>query len=79
MNYIGEQSTSKEINTDDTARRFVPKPMREPGWYWVKDFDGWKVAEWHGSWSLFDYSWLCYDDDFTEIGDKIELPSKYKE
>lgn len=53
--------------------------MREQGWYWVRDGKEWFIARWAGLWYIAGYCRPCNDLGLSEIGDKIELPNKYKE
>jgi len=64
---------------------------RESGYYWVKDvFENWTIAYWYSNkfytnnyWALLDveegaHSENSSDISIHEIGDKIEVPEKYK-
>ena len=49
------------------------------GHYWAKDFDGdWIIAFSNGDGTWLGFSEDLYDPDFTEIGDQIHEPDKYK-
>jgi hypothetical protein len=50
------------------------KPVRENGFYWVRDTVEWVIAEWHGDsipclsrWMLTSTDERFYDDEFQEI------------
>ena len=46
--------------------------MREEGYYKVKIYGLWEVAEWwHGTWYRTGIAENYVDSDFEEIGDKI--------
>ncbi len=50
---------------------------RKEGWYWVKDMDGWKCAEWREStwfvgWSKYSVS----DYPFDMVGARIPTPNE---
>jgi len=59
---------------------------RPHGFYWVRwkhtrlvDDEPWEVAEWHtstNSWFATGSEIDAYDDDFQEIGPRIEPPPK---
>ncbi len=54
---------------------------RESGYYWVKSSGEWGIAQWFPDQKRW---WCIMDEDrymdaaFEEIGDKIELPIKYR-
>jgi hypothetical protein len=52
--------------------------VRTDGFYWVKSEGEWLVAEYsgrYGDWGLPYYDHLFKDEDFSEIGDRIEPPA----
>jgi hypothetical protein len=45
--------------------------MREPGFYWVKRFDKWSIAEFDGeSWTSTTYIDPIFDRDWQEIDER---------
>lgn len=60
------------IHFAGTKYRLGPKPIREPGYYWVRD-DNWMVAEWTGQhWYLVNGQRPFADEEFDVIAEKIE-------
>lgn len=58
---------------------------RESGWYWVKSSEGWQPVEYDAEnkdWLIFDgqyAEWVPTEDLLLfEIGDKVEVPEKYR-
>ncbi len=52
---------------------------RKPGWYWVKDGEGWKCAEWRdASWYVGWAKYAASDFPFDEIGNRIPTPDEPK-
>ena len=55
----------------------MEKAMRENGYYWVKTYGEWIIAQWNGVywWFIADDDW--YDEDYVkEIGEKVERKEK---
>lgn len=48
--------------------------VRVPGYYWVKYADEWTIGEKvnDSDWNLLGSDEILCEDDFTEIGEKIE-------
>ena len=41
--------------------------MREPGYYWVKIYNDWEIAEWSVCWERIGYEMVFDDSAFEEI------------
>ena len=54
--------------------------MREAGYYWVKFYSHWQPAEFNmnGYWYFTGYNKSYNESEINKIGDKIEIPEKYK-
>ena len=55
--------------------------MRKEGYYFVKWYETWTIAQWLGEdeyttwgWNMVGSDTIFRDNNFDEIGDKIELP-----
>ena len=54
--------------------------VRESGFYWVKCHDEWTIARWEDlHWEVVGCGYCMNDHDFDSIGDKIQMPEKYRE
>jgi hypothetical protein len=48
---------------------------RKDGYYWVLTIDGWMPAGWErNSWWVLGEDVCCHDDEFLEIGPRLEPP-----
>ncbi len=45
---------------------------QDEGYYWVRNYHGWSIAYWDGSWSVCGNDETYYTSDFDEIGEKVE-------
>ena len=59
--------------------------MRENGFYWVKTHGFWVIAQWQDKNRMFNEGFILpgFDvvfacSDFDAIGDKIDIPEKYR-
>jgi hypothetical protein len=52
------------------------KYMRDKGFYWVRIYDEWTVAEWVGDrWFLCGNECEVFDNELKAIGSRIPAPS----
>ena len=52
------------------------------GYYWVNWYTGWTIGKYRssfGTWEMPGQEQWSTSNEFTEIGDYIETPEKYKE